>query len=67
MAEKLRTDPQLVTPDSFYEKLLELHEGLAAEDSRRAAAALVLVLANHIGDEDVLEEAIAVVRKAIRG
>jgi hypothetical protein len=66
MAAKLRTDLQLVTPDSFYEKLLALHDGLGAEDSRRADAALVLVLANHIGDEAVLEEAIALVRKALR-
>jgi hypothetical protein len=66
MAAKLRTDPQLVTPDSFYEKLLALHEGLDADGGRRADAALVLVLANHIGDEAVLEEAIALVRKALR-
>jgi uncharacterized protein DUF2783 len=66
MAAKLRTDPQLATPDSFYEKLLALHDDLDAEASRRADAALVLVLANHIGDLDVLDEAIALVRKAIR-
>lgn len=66
MAAKLRTDPQLETPDSFYEKLLALHEGLDAEDSRRADAALVLVLANHIGDQAVLEEAITLVRRTFR-
>ena len=66
MAAKLRTDPLLTTPDPFYEALISLHDGLDAEESRLADAKLVLLLANHIGDADVLAEAIALARKGIR-
>ena len=62
---KLRTDPQLTTPDVFYEALIGLHDGLDAEQSRIADAKLVLLLANHIGDQEVLLEAIAIARKGL--
>ena len=65
MAGQLRTDPALAAPDVFYEKLIALHDGLDADESRRADAALVLVLANHIADASILEEAIAVVRNTL--
>ena len=62
---KLRTDQMLTTPDVFYEALIGLHDGLSAEQSRVADAKLVLLLANHIGDQDVLLEAIALARKGV--
>ena len=66
MAAKLRTDPTLTTPDPFYEALIALHDGLDAAESRLADAKLVLLLANHIGDVEVLHEAIALARKGVR-
>ena len=54
---RLRTDPNLDDPDGFYEELLSLHEGRSKEESDAVNARLVLILANHIGDREVLREA----------
>jgi hypothetical protein len=56
----LRTDPNLDQPDDFYAELLALHEGRDREASDRINARLILLLANHIGDPEVLREAMAV-------
>jgi len=50
------------TGDAFYDLLIEGHRGLSDEQSERMNARLVLLLANHIGDLRVLEEAIAAAR-----
>ena len=54
---KLRTDPNIDDPDGFYEELLSLHEGRSKDESDAINARLVLILANHIGDRQVLREA----------
>ena len=46
-------------PDTAYRALVEAHRGLTDEASTALDTALVLILANHIGDIDVLSEAIA--------
>ena len=56
---KLNTEPNIERPDDFYEALIELHRGLTEEQSRQVNARLILLLANHIGDMDVLREAMA--------
>ena len=48
--------------DDFYEALVRAHEGLGDEQSHAMNARLVLILANHIGDLDVLQEAIALAK-----
>ncbi|MEQ8397303.1 DUF2783 domain-containing protein [Thalassobaculum sp.] len=58
----LVTDPNLVDSDGFYERLMETHRGLSDAASRRVNAKLVLLLANHIGDPEVLEQALRVAR-----
>ncbi|MBD0272112.1 MAG: DUF2783 domain-containing protein [Acetobacteraceae bacterium] len=58
----LRTDPRLADPDGFYAALMEAHRGLGDAASRRLDARLVILLANHIGDDAVLREAIALAR-----
>lgn len=55
----LKLDPNIARPDDFYEALMKLHRGLSDEESAAANARLVLLLANHIGDATVLNEAIA--------
>ncbi len=60
----LRTEPRLADPDGFYAALMEAHRGLDDAASRRLDARLVILLANHIGDEAVLREAIALARAA---
>ncbi len=59
---KLNLKPNLARPDAFYEKLLQAHDGLSAEQSAALNARLILTLANHVGDEQALEEAIAVAK-----
>jgi hypothetical protein len=66
MAE-LKTDPNLASPDDFYEKLIEMHRGLTDEQSELVNARLILLLANHIGDMAVLQEAMRVAREDVAG
>jgi len=54
---KLNTEPNIERPDDFYEALIDLHRGLTEEQSRQRNARLILLLANHIGDMEVLSEA----------
>ncbi|TDT77146.1 uncharacterized protein DUF2783 [Litoreibacter halocynthiae] len=46
-------------PDDFYEALLNAHDGMSKTQSDAFNARLILILANHIGDREVLNEALA--------
>lgn len=59
----LNTKPNIASPDDFYQDLIELHRDLSDEESRDLNARLILLLANHIGDIDVLKEAMNAARK----
>ena len=52
-------------PDGLYAAIIEAHAGLADADSAALNARLVLLLANHIGEESVLREALSAARKSI--
>ncbi len=56
---ELNVAPNLADPDTFYESLIRAHEGLATAQSHAMNAALVLLLANHVGDAQVLQDALA--------
>ncbi len=56
--------PRLANPDGLFAVLVAAHEGLDPAASRRLDAALVLLLANHIGDDGVVLAAIQVARSA---
>ncbi|MHA1566207.1 MAG: DUF2783 domain-containing protein [Alphaproteobacteria bacterium] len=60
---KLQTTLQIEDPDDFYAALIALHEDLSDEQSALVNAKLVLLLANHIGDREILDEALAAARK----
>ena len=62
---KLNTETNLAAPDEFYEALIDLHGDLSDEQSALVNAKLVLLLANHIGDADVLREAMAAARDTL--
>ncbi len=62
MSEKLRTEPQIEDPDNFYARLIALHEGLSSDESNSLNCKLILLMANHIGDREVLFEVLDVVR-----
>lgn len=49
--------------DAFYEQLLDAHQGLSREASELLNARLILVLANQVGDTEVLRECIEAARK----
>lgn len=58
----LITKPNIVDSDEFYAKLLTTHRGLSEAQSHALNARLVLILANHIGAVDVLDQALALAR-----
>jgi hypothetical protein len=61
----LNTEPNIPSPDDFYERLIAMHRGLSDEDSALLNAKLVLLLANHIGDPDVLAQAMTAARDGV--
>jgi len=65
MPTALRTELGIASPDDFYELLIEAHKGLSEDQSRLLNARLILLLSNHIGDMDVLREAIAAAREDV--
>ncbi|MCE2910161.1 MAG: DUF2783 domain-containing protein [Burkholderiaceae bacterium] len=59
--------PPYAPGDAFVEQLLAAHRGLDDAASQQLNARLVLLLANHIGDLAVLDEALAVARAGLGG
>ncbi len=57
-------EPNLESPDDFYEALIDTHRDLSNADSHALNARLVLLLANHIGRLDVLKQALQVARSS---
>ncbi|WP_119287824.1 DUF2783 domain-containing protein [Azohydromonas sediminis] len=55
-------EPHVADPDGFYEELIASQRDLDDEQCALMNARLVLVLANHVGDRDVLREALRVAR-----
>jgi hypothetical protein len=53
----LSTSANFAKPDDAFRMIVEAHRGLSDAQSADLDAALVLVLANHIGDLDVLSKA----------
>lgn len=56
---ELITTPNLANPDDFYEALIDMHRDLDDEQSEAVNARLILLLANHIGDLQILRDAMA--------
>jgi hypothetical protein len=59
----LSTSSNFARPDDAFRAVVEAHRGLTDEQSADLDAALVLILANHIGDLVVLREAIALAKR----
>jgi Protein of unknown function (DUF2783) len=64
--QTLIVEPNIARPDDFYEALIGMHHDLTDEESQMANAALILLLANHIGDLGALREAIAAARASVK-
>lgn len=58
----LNTQANLDAPDDFYEALIDAHRDLSATQSHQLNAKLILLLANHIGQLDVLKQALQIAR-----
>jgi hypothetical protein len=56
---KLATASRFVDPDAAYVVLVDARRNLSDAEAAALDTRLVLILANHIGDLDVLKEAIA--------
>lgn len=61
----LDTKARFVDPDAAYRAIIEAHRGLTENQSADLNAALVLILANELGDMAVLREALALARKTV--
>ncbi|MGB3243399.1 MAG: DUF2783 domain-containing protein [Sulfitobacter sp.] len=56
--------PNFANSDDFYADLLGVHDGLTEPETHALNARLILILANHIGDQDVLAQALAAAARA---
>ncbi len=63
---KLITASRLADPDAAYVALVDARRNLSDPEAAALDARLVLILANHIGDLDVLREAIALAQETAR-
>ena len=58
----LKTEPNIARPDDFYQALIDAHAGLTDAQSAALNARLILLLANQVGDQVTLCEAITAAR-----
>jgi Protein of unknown function (DUF2783) len=61
----LITTSQLADPDRLYNALVDAHRGLDDEQSAALNAKLVLLLANHIGEPRVLNQAVELAKRPV--
>ncbi len=54
----MKSTLHLQDADAFYECLLDAHQGLSREESELLNARLILILANQVGDTQVLRACI---------
>jgi hypothetical protein len=55
----------LARPDDVYNAIVDAHKGLSDEQCRAFDARLILLLANHIGDEAAIREALLAARETL--
>ena len=60
---QLQRKPNLSDTDGFYEALIDAQRGLSEEQAEMLVAKLVLILANHVGEQGVLVEALQLARE----
>lgn len=65
ICKRLNTAPNIIRGDDVYEALVNAHSGLSDKDSAKLNARLILLLTNHIGDADIIFEAIEKASKDI--
>jgi hypothetical protein len=61
----LITAPHFEAADAFYEALIDAHRDLSTAQSHELNAKLVLLLANHVGQREALDQALAAARACV--
>ncbi len=61
----LRRSLNLARPDDVYNAIVDAHRDLDDEQCRAFDARLILLLVNHVGDDAVIREALAVARDSL--
>ncbi|MCA0248641.1 MAG: DUF2783 domain-containing protein [Proteobacteria bacterium] len=61
----LRRSLNLSRPDDVYNAIVDAHKDLSDEQCRAFDARLILLLANHVGDEAAIREALAAARQSL--
>ncbi|MEO8806484.1 MAG: DUF2783 domain-containing protein [Burkholderiaceae bacterium] len=56
------TEPNIPAPDEFYEALIDAHRDLSIDQSHELNAKIVLLLANQVGELDVLKAVLSAAR-----
>ena len=64
MEGALRRTLNLSQPDEVYNAIVDAHKGLSEEECRTFDTRLILLLVNHIGDEEVIREALKAARSS---
>jgi hypothetical protein len=64
MSARLKVEPAIDRPDDFYEALIAAHRDLTDAQSLALNCRLILILANQIGDVDLLKDALALARRS---
>lgn len=65
LENKLDTSARFADPDAAFRLIIEAYRGLSDEACADLDARLVLILANQVGDLDVLREAIALAKETL--
>lgn len=53
----LQLQANIAKPDNFYNRLIDMQRDLSEEEVQMMNAKLILLLSNHIGEEEILFEA----------
>lgn len=61
----MKTTPTIGDTDAFYEALMNAHQGLDDDQSAQLNARLILLLANQIGDNELLAACLAEAAKTV--
>ena len=61
----MNTAPNFQDADGFYERLLDAHQGLSREQSELLNARLILLLANQVGNAQVLADCVTAARDTL--
>lgn len=56
----VNTTSNIDRPDTVYQWLIDAHAGRSEAESLRINARLIMLLINHIGDEELIREAISI-------